>query len=613
MPLPLWIAEPAVAPRLRATGLSWLLLVALALTGPPAARAASTAKGAIAISPAPGTPDASPATQISLLGVAPGRIVSVRVAGARTGVHAGRLRPYSGERGASFLPRAPFAQGERVAMVVRVRGRAAVRSSFTIARLGPIPPVLNLPAIQPDKLEHFASRPDLLPPRITVNRDGSSSGAAIFLTPLPSPVIHPGSANTVSIAPVGPGGPMIVDAHGRLVWFRQLTMPIVAANLDVQRYRGKPVLTWWEGPVTSHAFGLGKAVIADTSYRTVAEVHTGNGYLMDIHELRLTADGDALVTIYSPVLVHLPGTPAGKLTPVLDAIVQEIDIRTGLVVWEWHALGHIPLGDSYATPANSASYDAFHINSVQALAGGRVMISARDTSAIYEVDRATGRIVWTLGGKASTFRLGPRARFWFQHDARALPGDRISLFDDEAGPPQKAPASRGLILALDHRRRTATVVREVTRIPQTSAQSEGSAQLLPGGGLFVGFGSAGAFSEFSATGRTVFDAQLPDGDGSYRTVRHAWSATPATRPTVVARRADPGHVTVSVSWNGATRVARWQVLARTSPGALRQVAAGPRDGFETTFAVATIAGTFAVRALDAHGHVLAASVPVAAS
>jgi hypothetical protein len=613
MPLPHWIAEPSVAPRLRAIVVTSLLVAATALTVAPAARAASQARPAITISPALGTPDAGPATQISLLGVAPAAIVSVRVAGARTGLHAGRLRSYSARRGASFVPNAPFAQGERVAVVVHVRGRALIRSSFTVARLGPIPPVLNLPATQPGKLEHFASRPELLPPRITVNRGGSSSAAAMLLTPLPSPVIQPGSTATVSITPVGPGGPMIVDGQGRLVWFRQLTMPTVAANLDVQRYRGKRVLTWWEGPVTVQAFGLGKGVIADSSYRTVAEVHAGNGYQADIHELRLTAEGDALITIYSPVLVHLRGTPAGKLTPLLDSIVQEIDVRTGLVVWEWHALGHIPLAQSYATPANSASYDAFHINSVQAMARDRLLISARNTSAIYQVDRATGRILWTLGGKASTFRLGHRARFWLQHDARALAGERISLFDDQAGPPQKAPSSRGLILALDRRRRTATVVREATRVPLTIAQSEGSTQLLPGGRLFVAFGSAGSFSEFSATGRTLFDAQLPDGDGSYRIVRHAWSATPTTRPTVVARRGDPSHVTVSVSWNGATRVARWQVLGRSGAGGLTPVAGGARDGFETTFAVATTASTFAVRALDAHGHVLATSVPVAAS
>ena len=74
------------------------------------------------------------------------------------------------------------------------------------------------------------------------------------------------------------------------------------------------------------------------SYRTLRTVHAGNGYAMDLHEFSLTSAGDALFTVYTPILVHLPGTPAGKLSPLMDAIVQEVDLHTGLVVWEWHAL-----------------------------------------------------------------------------------------------------------------------------------------------------------------------------------------------------------------------------------------------------------------------------------
>ncbi len=334
---------------------------------------------------------------------------------------------------------------------------------------------------------------------------------------------------------------MIVDGRGRLVWFRQLTAPDVASNLSVERFRGRRVLTWWQGPVTAQAYGLGKAMIADSSYRTIAEVSAGNGYAMDIHELRLTHDGDALFTVYAPVLTHLPGTPEGQLSSVLDSIIQEVDIHTGLVVWEWHALGHIPIAESYAIGGKSASNDLFHINSIQPLRGGRLLVSARNTSAIYAVDRATGKIRWRLGGKRSSFRLGRGARFWFQHDARALPGGRISLFDDEAGPPQYAPASRGLILQLDRRRHTATVVQSYTRAPDTSAQSEGSTQVLPGGDVFVGFGATGFFSQFTANGRMTFDAQLPDGDGSYRTLRFPWSGMPehAAQRRRPAQRRDP--------------------------------------------------------------------------
>ncbi len=224
----------------------------------------------------------------------------------------------------------------------------------------------------------------------------------------------------MTIEPVGPGGPMIANRHGQPVWFRQLESPTVAANLRIQRYDGKKVLTWWQGGVTPWAYGDGEGIIANRSYRTVATVTAGNGYLMDLHEFELTDDGDALFTIYKPQMVHLPGTPEGKLSRMMDAIIQQVDVETGLVVWEWHSYGHIPLEDSLATPETSASYDAYHINSIQQLGGGRVLASARNTSALYKIDKPTGNVLWTLGGKSSSFRMKKGTEFNFQHHARRL-------------------------------------------------------------------------------------------------------------------------------------------------------------------------------------------------
>jgi hypothetical protein len=354
-------------------------------------------------------------------------------------------------------------------------------------------------------------------------------------------------------------------------------------------------------------------MIADSSYRTIRTVKAGNGYKMDIHEFELTPARTALFTVYQPVLVHLPGTAPGTLSPLLDSIVQEVDVHTGLVVWEWHAYGHVPLKDSYATPANSATYDAFHINSIAPLAHGRVLVSMRDTSAVYAVDRRTGRVDWTLGGKASDFRLGHGARFYFQHDASMLKGNRVSLFDDAAGPPQKGPYSRGIVLKLDRRRHSAKLMRVYRRSTDTSAQSEGSVQTLAGGNVFLGFGAQPFFSEFSASGRLLFDASLPQDDGSYRAYRFGWSATPHTRPVAVAKRTGAGSVSVYVSWNGATAVRKWQVMAGSGAGSLGPVTTASKNGFETRIDVQSSATTFAVRALGAKGKVLSTSAAVPAT
>ena len=586
--------------------------LAIAALAVPAAAHASSTK--LTISPQADTPDASPQTQISILGTPRNTIRSVSVTGQTSGPHPGHLSSYSGHRGASFLLDQQLTQGESVLVEIRIKGRKPIRYSFTVATLGAKLPPLKLTSTQPDKLDHFVTEPGLTPPKIAINKSSKKArgNGNVLLTPLPSPVVHPGSNNTVTINPVGPGGPMIVDGGGNLVWFRQLTPPEVAANLRVQKYRGRKVLTWWEGTVTPAAFGVGGGVIANHAYNIIRTVHAGNGYPMDLHEFELTKDGDALFSVYSPIRVHLPGTPAGTLSPLLDSIVQEVDIKTGLVVWEWHSYGHIPLETSQATPQNSATYDAFHINAIQALKNHRILISARDTSGVYKVDRASGRILWTLGGKGTDFNFGPGALFNFQHDAHMLRNGRISMFDDGAGPPMFNPYSRGLILQLDHRRHRATLVRQFARSTSTSAQSEGSLQRLPGGNVFVGFGSEPFFSEFSSRGKLLLDASLPADDGTYRTYRFPWSASPKTKPVIVAQRQGTG-VSLFASWNGATRVAKWQFLAGQSAGSLSRIAKAPKRSFETRVDLGTSATVFAVRALDSKGHVIGRSDAVPAS
>jgi hypothetical protein len=63
---------------------------------------------------------------------------------------------------------------------------------------------------------------------------------------------------------------------------------------------------------------------------------------------------------------------------------------------------------------------------------------------------------------------------------------------------------------------------------------------------------------------------------------------------------------VYASWNGATQVAGWRVLAGASATRLRAVAEGPRTGFETAIPVpaGTVGPYVTVQALDGGGNVL---------
>jgi hypothetical protein len=577
------------------TGIGVGLLAALA---PPAALAAA--------SPAP---TLSPQTQVSVLGVSPARIVRVTVRGSRTGRHVGRLQAYSSGVGASFVPARSFSPGERVHVTLDLRGRQPLAWSFGVARPVALVPVLHPPAgtvLDLRKLDHFTSAPGLLAPTFTPLRRSPSLHGDLLITPLPSPNIHPGSKNTLRIKVVGPGGPMIVAPNGRLVWFDQLPAPMVAANLQMQHYGGHSVLTWWQGGVEPDAFGVGEGMIADHSYRVVATVRAGNGYQADVHEFQLLPGRRAMLTAYAPMRVTIVNHGRREHLTALNSVVQEIDVPTGLVMWEWDAFGHIPLGSTYAPAIHGADWDPYHLNSIQPLGGGRMLVSARDTSAVYDIDQASGRILWTLGGKRSSFRLGPGARFWFQHDAHLdAAGGQVSLFDDEAGPPAHARSSRGLMLSLNAQTQTAAVVRSLRRATPTLANSLGSLQALPGGQALVGFGSTRYVSAFDRRGRLVYDAELAQGDSTYRAFLADWHATPSTPPVAVSTVGADGSTLVHVSWNGATEVARWEVLA-----AGRTVTSAPDSGFETTIAVPAGLGSLSVRALTAGGRALGPVVPV---
>jgi Arylsulfotransferase (ASST) len=341
-------------------------------------------------------------------------------------------------------------------------------------------------------------------------------------------------------------------------------------------------------------------------------VRAGNGLTADLHEFRLTRQGTALITAYYPVYWDASALHGSKQQIVLDSVVQEIDIKTGLVMYQWDSLDHVPLADSYeAMPAGAGyPFDYFHINSVQEQSNGELLISARNTWAAYDVDHRTGAIVWTLGGKNSSYKLSSDATFAFQHDVR-LHTDTdptVTLFDDGAGPPKVHAQSRGITVRLDDKAMTATLVSEDLHSPALAASFEGNVQALSDGDSFVGWGQQPYFTEFDSEGQMVFDARFVGANSSYRAYRFPWTGTPADAPAVAASTS--GSTTnVYVSWNGATQVSSWRVLAGSAANALQAVVTTTKEGFETQIPI-NAEPYVAVQALDAAGRALATSTVV---
>ncbi len=151
---------------------------------------------------------------------------------------------------------------------------------------------------------------------------------------------------------------------------------------------------------------------------------------------------------------------------------------------------------------------------------------------MYKLDRESGEIRWTLGGKRSDFELGPGARFAWQHDVRAHPDGTLTIFDNGAEPAVE-PRSRALRLELDHARMRASTVAAWTHPRNLLAHAMGNVQALAGGGALVGWGTAPAASEFGADGFVRWDASFPQGAISYRSYRFPWTGLPQTKPDAV--------------------------------------------------------------------------------
>jgi hypothetical protein len=440
--------------------------------------------------------------------------------------------------------------------------------------------------------QRYRSRPDLTPPILTVaTAAGRTSAGLLFLTP------NNGA---------GADGPMIVDDTGALVWLRP-DSGASAADLRVATYRGAPVLTWWEGAVNG-GIGSGAHVVVDTMYREIARVKAGNGGTADLHEFQLTPRGTALFFSDASVAPRIVASANPPPWSVMDCAVHEVDLATQRLVFEWHAAAHIDIEESYASPptASSQVYDYIHANSIDVLPGGDLLVSARNTCAVYRVSRSTGEIVWRLGGKRSDFTMGTGATFGYQHDARLQPDGTYTLFDDGSAPGH----SRAIVLRLDETAMTAKLVREYRRPTDILATSQGNMQMLPNGNVFVGWGSQPWLSEFSPDGTLLYDATFPAAVQSYRDFRLPWTASPGEPPTIALDAGAPGSLTVYASWNGATEVASWDVVAGDTVGSLGLVGSAARSGFETAIPVTTNRPLVAARALDAGGRTLGVSVPV---
>ncbi len=456
----------------------------------------------------------------------------------------------------------------------------------------------------------FQTAPKLQPMKVKVltNQKGAAPGD-IFTAPFHD--------FAVAAPLVGQPGTLILNNKGNPVWFRSVPVAQEALDFQTQTLNGQPVLTWWQGPLNLPpaspagvpVTGKGAFYIYDQHYKQIKTVTGQNGWTADPHEFLITPQGTAIF----PVVKDMTASQTTFHGQYEDNGIQEVDLKTGKLVFSWDMAAHVPFSQAQVAAPPLGVWDPYHINSIDEDSSGHLLVSARSTWGIYEINHnASGAVVWQLGGTGETIKPGPNADFSWQHDAKFLPGNEISLFDDSCcnvpgGKPTRF--ARGLVLKLDLGAKTATYVTSYTHNPGLNVSTQGNTQTLAGGNVFVGWGQDPFYSEYSATGKVLYDVAMPSPNESYRTLLQAWVGKPRTKPSVVVRRA-AGRVTLYVSWNGATDVTKWKVLGGPGKRKLTKLKTAAHGGFETTIRFKSNRSKFEVEGLSSTGKVLGTSVLV---
>ncbi|SFS77825.1 arylsulfotransferase family protein [Marininema halotolerans] len=470
----------------------------------------------------------------------------------------------------------------------------------------------TFPHVSSSQVWDFVSEPHLHPMKVTVNvnQPGTAPGF-IFVTP-----------SQMDLEDMQQGA-LIMDQLGNPVWFRPLTGSTVNTDFRVQSFIGKPVLTMWQGELTLGLPSPGAFFqIINQNYKVIKRITAKKGFISDAHEFIITKRNTALFIGYKKVPTDL--TPFGGLENgfIANDSIQEVDLKTGKLLFFWEALSHVDPADSMV-PASSATetdniWDPYHTNSLQEGPNDTLLISMRNMWSILCIDKKTGKILWQLGGKKSNFTFGPDATFFWQHNARHRPGNRISLFDNSCCATPNSPPegqSHGLILKLNFKKWTADVDRTYFHDPSLFSVAEGNVQNLSNGNQFIGWGSEPYLSEYKRNGNTIEDPTLnflynmefPNENTSYRAFKNEWVGLPLDAVSIVVDLFEETAI-VYTSWNGSTETVAWRLLAGTTPQTLSVVKkSAPRTGFETDIKVRAVGPYFQVKALNSSGKVIGRS------
>ena len=237
----------------------------------------------------------------------------------------------------------PAARRLAVAVAVVVAGFVAVDIALAGSHGAPVGAYTTRGAYS------FVTAPSLHPPKL--RKDGATVAGALA----PGYILTTNFYNLNYPPLVGQSGPLILDRNLQPVWFHPVPEKLVASDLSLQSYEGKPALAWWQGLVTSTgATESGEDVVVNEHYQTVARLKATNGWVLTLHALVISGD-DVWVTANKNIAKNLSDYGGAYNGALIDSAVQEYNLKTGKLLRNWDALEHIPLGDCMRRCRRTAS------------------------------------------------------------------------------------------------------------------------------------------------------------------------------------------------------------------------------------------------------------------
>lgn len=316
-------------------------------------------------------------------------------------------------------------------------------------------------------------------PKIVVKNNINPSPGYLFIT------------TSAKVSGVGYYAMMIKD-DGKPYWFKKFDNHF-PADFKMQ---SNGMISYADMLNDYYYAGGGEAVhkLLDSSYAVVDSFKMGNGYVADGHDFKLLPNGHALLFAYDLQQVDMSKIVAGgnPAAMVAGSIIQELDADKN-VVFQWRSWDYISIEESYFD-LTLAAFDPIHANTITQSNDGNIIASFRNISQVIKIDKATGKIIWRLGGRKNQFTFvgehAENAPLYFSrpHGVVELPNGNIMLFDN--GLDHSPKYSRAVEYKIDEVNKTATLVWEYKHPSGAYGATQGSVQRLSNGNTIVGWGNA---------------------------------------------------------------------------------------------------------------------------